>query len=107
MGRIFPLGFVVGTLLIANSVSAQNSGAFYDWQTGSHTTWSADPDGTTRMRENNWDRGVNSSTVIRPDGSSQGTDSGGNRWNHNAQSGYYFDFNTGKSCFQRPGVDTC
>lgn len=107
MGRILPLGFFVGALLMAGSASAQDKGGYYDWQTGTYTTWSADSDGTTRMRDSNWGTGTSGKSVIRPDGSSQGTDKGGNRWNHNAQSGYYFDFSTGKSCFQKVGVDTC
>ena len=106
MGRIKLLGLFAGALLLTEGASAQ-SGGQYDWQTGTVTTWSAKPDGSLQTRSTNWRYGMDGQTTYRPDGSSQGTDRGGNRWNHNAQSGYYFDFSTGTSCFQKAGVDTC
>lgn len=96
------LGTAAALLLVGlcgQPTAAQDSGYTYDWQSGSSYNWSTDSSGNTRVRGYNFNTGSSWNQTIESDGDQRGYDSQGNYWKYDAQTKSYYNFGTGKSCW--------
>lgn len=91
----------------AGAPASAQSGYEHDWQTSNSYSWSRDFSGNTQLRGWNNRTGSQWSTTIQPDGDMRGLDSGGNYWAHDAETGFYQNFGTGRTCFGKGALRTC
>jgi hypothetical protein len=70
---------------------AQRGGSKYDWQSGNSYNWQNNPDGSTDVRGWNLNTGSTWGTRIEPNGDMRGTDSRGNLWQYNENTGTYLN----------------
>ena len=85
----------------------QNSGSTYDWRSGNRYSWYQDSLGTTHVRGSNGITGSMWRSTIDKDGQQRGTDSNGNMWRYNPDTGSYINYGTGEMCFGRGAIRTC
>ena len=81
--------------------SVDGSGMSHDRQSGNTYRWHRDYFGNTTVRGSNLRTGSTWSTTIEPDGSMSGTDADFNSWTYDRDSGNYFNYGTGRTCFGR------
>lgn len=94
-------------LLLPISSQADDSGSSYDWRSGNRYSWDTDSSGETRVRGSNSRTGSRWNTTIDPDGDMKGSDSDGNRWRYNSNTGSYYNYGTGQSCRGSGRARTC
>ena len=96
----------LGTALALGAANAQ-SGHAYDWRSGNSYSYNTDLLGNTHVRGLNTQNGTNWTTTIRPNGSMNGLDGGGNSWSYNSGTGFYMNYGTGRSCIGKGAYRTC
>jgi hypothetical protein len=84
-----------------------NSGSTYDAKSGNRYSWYQDSLGTTHVRGSNLNTGSMWRSTIEKDGDQRGTDSNGNMWRYNPDTGRYINYGTGEMCFGRGTLRTC
>ena len=100
-------GAILTTLTIGTNAEAQDSGSTYDWESGNQYNWNTDALGNTRVRGMNLGTGSTWSQTIEPDGDQRGFDSNHNYWTYDGQTGNYYNFGTGESCFGKGASRVC
>ena len=93
--------------LLSTAAAAQSSGSSYDWQSGNTYNWTTDSLGTTHLNGYNYGTGSSWRTTIQPNGSQSGFDSQGNYWNYDANTGFYQNYGTGRTCIGTGAMRTC
>ena len=79
----------------------------YDYNTNSQYTIQRNHSGSTTVNGYNYNTGATWSSEHHSDGSSNGRDSNGNYWQYNSESGNYYNYGTGKSCYGKGVYRTC
>lgn len=79
----------------------------YDWQSGNTYTVQPRPNGGAHVNGFNSQTGSTWSQTIQPDGSASGFDSRGNSWSYDQNTGNYYNFGTGRTCFGKGALRTC
>jgi hypothetical protein len=82
------------------------AGSAYDWQSGNQYYWNEDSLGNTHVRGFNYNTGSQWNTNIKQNGDMNGTDSRGNLWNYNDNSGSYMN-SDGTFCIGKGALRTC
>jgi len=103
MRKLALAGLIV--LVLAVPVFAQ-SGSTYDWRSGNHYNWNRNLDGSTNVRGHNYNTGSSWNQTIMPNGDQRGTDSDGNTWHYNNNSGIYWNSN-GATCWGKGQFRQC
>ena len=106
---ILALVLIVGVPVAtqAQSYGSSGYGSTYDWQSGNSYNWNTDSQGNTQLRGFNLNTGSMWNQTIEPDGDQRGSDSQGNYWTYDNQTGNYFNFGTGRTCTGKGALRSC
>ena len=96
--------FVLSGLVAASLILPAQAGTKCDLYGNCYTTY--DYGGTTQLYGNNSNTGSNWNTRIQQNGNMTGTDSSGNYWNYNANTGAYWN-SDGTTCYGKGAFRTC
>ncbi len=97
---------LVALLVLAVPAIVSAGGYTYDWRSGNSYNYYTGPSGNTTVNGFNSRTGSSWNTTIQPNGNMRGFDSGGNSWNYNDSTGYYWNSN-GTTCFGKGAFRTC
>lgn len=105
--------FAVALCLIPALAQAQStyrhdrSGSVYNWNNGNSYSTQRNPHGGATVNGFNSNTGSSWRTQIQPNGSMSGTDSQGNYWTYDRNSGLYMNYGTGRMCTGKGAARFC
>ena len=79
----------------------------YDYNTGNSYTVTDSIDGSKEIRGFNYNNGSSWRATMDSDGNARGTDSNGNAFKYNSDSGSYFNYGTGQTCYGKGSLRNC
>lgn len=99
--------FLAGALLLTTVSAHAQSSYTYDWRNGNSYRTTQNYDGSVTV--NGWNTATGSQwrTTINPDGNMKGYDASNNYWTYRQNTGAYYNYGTGRSCYGKGAYRTC